>query len=409
MIKYFFLMIFNLFLCYSLFSQVNADSLFREAAERAKVKDYKAAISIAEKVHSADTERQDVLVFMANVYAWQKDYDNAKKYIRQAYKKNPSDDELYDSWLNILLWKGENKELLEIINLAEKNDYANSYNLVLKKMLAYRNLGLYPDALKAYKEYNKGELKDSLQINILYRELLFLNRRNTVSVFYSIDFFDNQGMDPQHLAFIDYSMKIKEHRLLLRANYAERFDKNEFQLESDFYQKLTDKSYLYYNYGYSFDNEIFPSHRIGFEYYFPLKEYEASLGGRYLKFKEDEVVIATAHIAKYIRNYWIALRPFYVINNSGNGFASVLNIRRYGKHPFSYWGMELNYGNSPDERFILNNTNYKSRNNSYRIKLEKNISFGNANELKLGVGYGYEEYIKDTYRNRYMLEVTYKF
>ena len=326
MIKYLFLMIFNLTLCCSLFSQVNADSLFREAVERAKEKDYKAAISIAEKIHSTDSERQDVLVFIANVYAWQKDYDNAKKYIKQAYKKNPFDNELYDSWLNILLWNEENKELLEIINLAEKNDYANSYNLLLKKMLAYRNMGLYSDAVNAYKAYNIGELSDSLQINILYRELLFLNRRNTVSVFYSIDFFDKQGMDPQHLAFIDYAMKIKENRLLLRVNYAERYAKNEFQLESDFYQKFTEKSYLYYNYGYSFDNEIFPKHRIGFEYYFPLKEYEASLGGRYLKFKEDEVFIATAHIAKYISNYWIALRPFYVINNSGNGFASVLNI-----------------------------------------------------------------------------------
>lgn len=407
--KYFLFAVVNLIFTISLCAQVNTDSIFQVAIDKSKIKDYKGALENASKLLSIYPGRYDVSVFIANVYAWKGDFDSAKKYINISYKINPEYNRLYDSWLNILLWNGEYDELLRVISLAKNNGYNNHYNMLLKNMLAYKNMREYQKAINAYKEYNKGGISDSTTVKSLYRELQFLNKHNTISVFYSVDFFDKDGQDPQHLAFVDYAFKINKHRLLLRVNYANRFNTDGVQMEADFYQLFNQKRYLYYNYGYSFDNDIFPQHRMGAEYYFPLNNYEGSVGVRYLKFKDAKALIATTHLAKYFSNYWLALRPFYVINDSGNAFASVVNIRRYSGYPKSYWGIELNYGNSPDERFILNSSMYKSRQDSYRIKLEKNIAFGNARQIKISAGYGYEEYVSNSYRNRYIIEVICKF
>ncbi len=394
---------------FNLFSQINTDSLFQSAIIHARSKNYEYALNNAKKVLNIHPERNDVLVFLANVFAWQGNFDSSKTYINIAFSINPISGELYDTWLNVLLWNAEYNELLKTITIAVNNNYNNNYNLTLKQLLAFKHLGEYSKAINLFSDKKNKEFLDSIPVNALYKEVLLLNKQKFITAFYSIDFFDNNSLAAQHIAFLDYALKINQNSLIFRLNYAQRFNKNGLQIESDYYHILKNSRYFYFNYGYAINNTIFPQHRAGLEYYFPLKHnFEASLGGRYLYFPNTHIIIATGHLAKYLNSFWIAIRPFYAMKESGNSFTSVVNIRKYGKTPLSYWGLELNYGNSPDDSFIINQTGDYFRLKSYKIKLEKNLKVGNTNELKFAAGYAYVEFITTNYRNRYIMEIIYK-
>ncbi len=391
-----------------LFAQINTDSVFNVAIKQARDKNYNQAITNANVVLDYYPDRADVDVFIANVYAWKKNTDSAKIYIGKARKLDPKSSELYDSWLNIVLWNAEYKNVLKVADIAEKNNYKNKYNLTLKRLYAYKYLGEYANGVEMFDNNKNAKLLDSTKINSLYREMLMKNSRNALSAFYSMDFFDDGITKPQHLAYIDYAFKIKRNTLIFRLNYAHRYGENGLQLEADYYQILKKGKYLYFNYGASIYNDLFPKHRAAAEFYFPLKnQFEASVGLRYMYFS-SHVPIITGHIGKYLNSYWFAIRPYYTIQDIGNSFSLVLNARKFDRIPKGYWGIELGFGNSPDERYILDPTGEYFRLNSYRIKLERNLMIGKVDELRVSFQYTYEETIKSEYRNKYTIELIYK-
>lgn len=397
------------FIANQLFAQTNTDSLFMVAIEQSRAEDYNSAIVNAKKVLEIHPDRADVAVFIANVYAWDRNYNLAKFYINTAYDLKPRSEILYDSWLNIVLWNAEYEQVLRTADIAEENKYPNRYNVLLKRLIAYKYLNQFDAAADLFKDGKNKDLIDSTHIKSLARELILKSKKHTATFYYSIDFFNNNDPKPQHLAYIDYSFRIKKNTLVFRLNYANRFNENGLQLEADYYQLLKKSKYLYFNYGASIYNDLFPKHRAGAEFYFPLKRnFEASVGARYLNFPDINVYTLTGHISKYVSYYWIAFRPYFSYQKNSNSISLVANARRYGKTTLSYWGIELGYGNSPDERYILDPSGDYFNLDSYRIKLEKNIMIGKADDLKVSFGFAYEETVKDQFRPRYTIEIIYK-
>ena len=220
---------------------------------------------------------------------------------------------------------------------------------------------------------------------------------------------------PQHLASLGYSFPIGDNNLGFRANYANRFGLNGVQLESDFYLKFLNKQYMYFNYGYAFNSVLFPTHRFGFEYYLPVtSNIEASIGGRYLNYPGSNVVIGTGHIAGYFGKSWLSLRPYYVYDfkspTNTESASLILNYRLYGKTEIDYWGVELGVGNSPDQFFSnsVSNTAEFNQLSAYKIKLEKNFMLDRVSDFHIGLGYSYEEFNKNQFRNRFTVELGYK-
>jgi YaiO family outer membrane protein len=407
--RFYIIITLKLLLTLNLFSQVNADSLFRIAIEQSRENDYEGALLNAKRVLSIHPSRCDVNVFIANVFAWQKNSDSSKHYINKAYNLNPRNSELYDAWLNVLLWNGEYDELLITTDIAVSNGYDNDYNILIKRLIAFKYLGEYSKASELFADSENKIFLDSVQIKNLYREILLQQKQNILTTYYSLDYLPENNPAAQHQAFIDYAFKIKQNSLLLRLNYANRYSKNDLQLESDYYHILNNSRYLYLNYGYSFNYDLFPKHRAGLEYFSPLRKgFEASLGGRYLYFPDSHIGIITGSVAKYINSIWISLRPYYTFTRPGNSVALIADVRIYGKLPLSYWNLELGYGNSPDERFILNQTGNYFQMDSYRFKLGKNLLIGKTDELKISAGYAYEEFVTDDYINRYIMQIIYR-
>ncbi|MGE0090623.1 MAG: YaiO family outer membrane beta-barrel protein [Bacteroidales bacterium] len=389
-------------------AQINTDSLFTSAINDSQHKKYDEAISKAERILTLLPNRDDVLIFMANVYAWRGDYKDALNCIEKAYSINKTSSELYDSWLNILLWSESYKQITEISELAKQNHYPNGYNIVYKNAIAYKNLGEYGNGIKLIEE-NKVYL-DSIPIKQLYIELYRLNKSGAVSLFYAIDLFDNTSFSAQHLSFIDYAIKIKQNTLIPRLNYANRFNENDLQVETDYYQTLKKRRYLYANLGMSINKSLFPKYSAGLELYFPLgKTWEGSFGGRYLKYDSINVFIITGNVNTYYKNFWFMVKPFFVMQDSKYSVTTMFTIRYYSANPINYWGLELLYGNSPDEQqYSILQPAQRFRLENYQVKIQKNIAIFKYHELKLSSAYSYEEYLKNTYRNRFTFEVLLK-
>jgi len=397
-----------LFLAFPVFAQVDSDSIFDSAIKNARAGDYDKAIEEAEYVLKLHPDRYDVMVFTANVYAWMEDYEKALMQIESAYALNKTYKELYDSWLNILLWSKNYKRLIETTELALQNNYSDNYNIFLKNLLAYRALGEYKKGLKLVED-EKSYL-DSATIKEIYNEMQMLNNTNAISFYYSIDFFEKNTIAPQHLMYIDYAFKISDNTLIPRLNYANRFDRADYQLELDYYHLFSNRNYVYANYGVSFNNTLFPQHRAGLEYYTPFfNTFEASLGGRFLYSENGGTMIATGHVGKYVGNFWFSIRPFYVFHDTKNALTTVFNSRYYSDNPVNYWGLELVYGNSPDDRYVFSQSPDNLLLNNYRIKVSKNIAFFIRGELRISASYAYEEYVQDFYRNRFAIETILKY
>ncbi len=403
--KYIINLIIILFSFCTAYPQVNTDSLFQSSIDNARDENYDKSIAEARVVLKILPERADVMVHIANVYSWQSKFDSSKIYISKAFMISPFNNELYDSWLNMLLWNEEFAELLRVANIAESNNYENKGNLALKKFIALKETGNYKEGIE-YAKTLDNEIINVRGFKEIYNEVYNLTRQNILTAFYSLDFYKKNSPSPQSYAFIDNSFKIRKHTLIPRLSYSKRFEKEDFLLESDYYHLLKNKRYLFISYGIGLKKEVFSNHRAGFEYFFPvIKFFEGSAGCRYMRYDTSNIYILNGHLEKYIHNSWLSIRPYFVFKGDGNAVALVANYRLYLRNPANFWGIEVSYGNSPDDRYVISGMEGIFRLNAYRIRAERNILLNLKNEVKLSLGYSDEEYTDDEFRSRYAAEI----
>lgn len=394
-------------------SQINVDSIFKNAIDLSKKEQYDNAIEEAKKALSLSNERADIVIFIANVYSWQDKNDFALGYINIAKELNLKTDEFYETWSNILLRSKKFQELLTVCDEAEQEDYANKEDLLCKRLIAYTELKKYTDGIILIEKPENKKYLSSISIDNLYTNLLLKRNSNVLSAFYSLDMLSN-NFAAQHFASLGYSFKLKEHTWAFRTNYANRFAKNDLQLETDFYLMLNNSRYMYLNYGYGINARLFPEHRLGVEYYFPLSnKFETSVGVRYLYFTGDNtsnVGIITSHIGKYFQKSFLSLRAFYVYKTPTptSSVSLIGNYRIYKKNEIDYWGIGFGVGNSPDDIYSLSGGFNQLM--AYKIKVERNFMLSRTSDFNIGLAYSREEYgtTLTQFRNRITIEAGYK-
>lgn len=390
-------------------AQSDSDSLFELAISKAKIQQFDQSLVNAKLALKAAPERGDVHVFIANMFSWQNQNDSALVYLEKAKSLNYRGDDYFESYMNVLLRTEQYENLLKVCNQAEQSKYANTEDLFRKKLIAYTELKYYDSGVR-YAELpeNKIYLNEE-PFSSLYTNLLLKRNTRVVSATYQLDLVDN--LSPQHLASLGYSFKMSDHTWVFRINYANRYGLTDVQTETDFYLQMKKSQYLYMNYGYAYGTSLFPRHRLGLEYYFPLfPKTEASIGGRYMNYVSSDIVIATGHLGQYLGKSWIAIRPFYVytLNTQKQSLSFIANYRLYGKNELSYWGLELGFGNSPDDIYSTTQTGGFNQLEAYKVKLEKNFMLNRVSDFRIGLGYSYEEFIVNQFRNRVSVELGYK-
>jgi YaiO family outer membrane protein len=171
----------------------------------------------------------------------------------------------------------------------------------------------------------------------------------------------------------------------------------EWQLELEAYPTLSRKNYAYLEYAFS-PGVYFPRHRAAVEVWQVLPAgWAASAGMNYYYFNRN-IFIALASVEKYLGRYWISLKGYLYFKDHGLTTSGYLNIRRYF-NDINYFQLTLGAGTAPDEPFDIQTDLMRLR--AYSVRVAYNVSLTPKLMMRVGTGYSYEEYAKNTWRNRF--------
>jgi len=180
----------------------------------------------------------------------------------------------------------------------------------------------------------------------------YQSKKNSAAVGLTYDRYGNDLEDWQKM-FFEYRRHTSGGPIIGRLNIGHRFDLTDYQGEIDYWPEFNDKWYGYFNIGVS-GGDLFPEFRAGAELYRALPQgFESSLGFRYLKFSDDDVLILTASVGKYIGNWLLIGRPYFTPQDSGVSSSFTFLARRYLGNPDTFVSLLGGFGFSPDERRLL--------------------------------------------------------
>lgn len=372
----------------------DADERFKEARELAFDGYRSAAIDSSESILIGHPNYYDVRVFMARVLAWDKNYDESIKNLQIVLEEKRDHREAINTLIDVYSWSGNYDFALKYADYG-LTFYSSYADFLIKKAKALQHLEQPEEAalvirqlLNLYPSNTEG-----LKLESLLSDAALLNE---IKVYYRTDLFDSES--PWHLSYMEYARRVNFGTLILRMNYANRFNKGGFQIESDGYINIRSGTYSYVNAGYS-GSSIFPKIRLGIEPYQMLPyAFEISLGLRYLEFNSSVVRIFTGSVGKYLGNFWISYRFYLTPKPERTGFTSALYIRRYFSNVDNFITLRLgvglvSYSEIEDEQF--------SGISSKGAAFEFQFGLSDLTYIRGEINYGNHEFYKGRYRNRY--------
>ncbi|TXC82150.1 YaiO family outer membrane beta-barrel protein [Luteibaculum oceani] len=327
---------------------------------------------------------------ISKTYAYAKTYDSAFVYLNRALNLSPSNLEMRTFKARLHGFTGNFDEGIEVAKgvLRDDHRYVPAY-LCLSDLFIWADNkpqalntvknGLYFSASnvellekKALLEYELGQAAESAETaeKLLYYDpsndtgqklrssLKKEIKRNDAGIIYNLDSYENILGNANALSYY-YTRKTGTGPLTIRLNQAIRQGKTGFQLEADWYPRLTKRSYLYLNAGFS-ASDLFPPLRLGAEYYYNFeKAWEGSIGFRYLQFNQEiRPVLLTGQLGKYFGSNWISGRMFLGFTGVPKVTRSyVFLFRHYYKNPEQWLGLTVAFGFVPEIGTFQNTTN----------------------------------------------------
>jgi YaiO family outer membrane protein len=114
------------------------------------------------------------------------------------------------------------------------------------------------------------------------------------------------------------------------------------------YPVLRKGTYLYTGIGLS-KSDLFPSFRLGLEVFQALpRDFEGSLGLRYLEVPDKQIPIYVSSIGKYWQSYWISVKSYISPSNSSLSKSWIFSVRKYLSNPSNFLEWYAGSGVSPD-------------------------------------------------------------
>jgi len=407
--KYGFL-IFLLYLLVGIASaQTNVDSLFQVARQLAFNKQYDQALQISEQILKQKPRYHEVRVFKARILAWTKQYDRSIKELKQVLRQQPGYTPAIDALIDVDFWSGRYQEALILCNLQLKRTPTDVRYLIRKARILFK-MERYPESSRVVENILQID-PTNREARTLSKKLRELTRNTQLTIDYRRDTFKRPtgSYGPWELLYLEYSQRTPVGSVLLRGNLANRnfgsLNKSGFQIEMDAYPYLRKGTYFYLNAGYS-EATVFPRYRIGGEIYQNLPNaFEFSVGIRYLDFTSTRITLYTGTLGKYIRNYWISIRPFISKKSSGYSRSAILLIRYYLSNVDNYLTFELSAGSSPVEIVSLQEF---ERLNTYRFVLELQKAINPYTFIRLRLGYQKEEYQVNKWGNIFITQFAFR-
>ena len=356
-----------------------------------------------------DSTYYDAAVLMARTYLWDDKYDSARFVLSKVVNLSPGYYDAMDALIDVELMSDNNEGAIKSADLA-LTYHKDDSEFLFKKAKALNNAGNPKQALEILSQIFLNEPSNE-NAKALKSSIIEGRRTYTLSIdYYTYSFSDS---DPWYFGSVSIGKKIpKFGSVILRCNYAKRFDREGYQYEIDSYPSIAKGIYLYFNTGFS-NRKNFPYSRFTLEPYFNLPaKFELSLGFRYLNFDSDHLVsfgsskvfIYTGTIGKYIGNYWLSIRPYLVPGNDAWSKSINLTIRRYFIDELNYLSLTVGTGMSPDEQQYAYDP-FMTFLKSYKMSLEYQKKIGKRLMVTVGTGYAMEEISQGTNRNRFSFDI----
>ncbi len=380
-------------------AQEQPDSILKAARHWAEQKEFAKAIPVITRLSQQYPNDNDISLFLAQLYYWSLSYADARELLIPLADPGSGNEEAFDLLIRV---EFQLQHYDEVVNKCElgKQAFPSRLNFYLfQQALAFEKLNQDQKALAALSQIPRGAIH-SRDAEYLKTQLLKKNK-NTISVGYLNTSFNHPGFAPWHLAHLEYLRRSGSIAIGGRLNYGYLFGSDAAQAELIAYPKLGRRSYLDLNAGYSAAERIFPLWRFGAEWFYDQEKIFYSLGGRYLDFRTIQVLMMTGQFGINFKD-WRAGYRHYEVRQNDNWFAShILTLRKSFELRESYVQLDLQYGGIP---YYFFSTDAFSRIKAYRIGLNGMIRVGDNFFIQPVFMYEREEYIPDTFRNRYNVQ-----
>lgn len=324
-------------------------------------------------------ENTDVQVLLAKTYSWDGDYDQARLHLNRITSRER---DLEEGWV-----------------AAIKNErYAGNPSLALglaNKALLYLVSSHEIEALRQAILEESRTASPAVPTTVEGAEE---PAKNLLSLSNELEVFD-KGYDPMYYTSLEYQRTTPMGKILPRLNYSNRFDTQGLQAEMDLYPVLSKTFHGYLNYGFS-EAAIYPNHRAGAELYANLPGgHEASLGGRYLDFRESTATLLTASYGLYRGNYYLSLRPYLsLFRDRSPGVSGSFLLRKYFRDAYQYLSLRGVFGYSPEIRQLRSGAELLAETllfvESQQLQLEYQFAGAGArNRYRAQLGVGRQEFL----------------
>jgi YaiO family outer membrane protein len=327
---------------------LDADDLFRLARQTAFDGKRVESRDMLKTILEANPDYHEVRTFLARTYGWDAEFDNALAEIKRVIEKDPHNQDALDLLVDLKIWSKRFDEALVDVDRALLV-YPASISLLFKKALTLKELNRPQESARQIARLLELDpahsgalaLRNELQTSVL---------KYFVGLTAGVDLF-SEDFDNAFYGSVQAGSRGQWGTGMIRFNYANRFSEQGWQPELELYPRLTSKMYAYVNYGYS-NSVLFPRHRVGAEVYSSRpKNFETSLGMRYLYFNDSSTTtILTASIGYYVKAWWLNWRPYYSFSEIGNSLSNNFAVRRYFENADNYVGVLAGFGFAPDER-----------------------------------------------------------
>ena len=315
----------------------------------------------------------DVTLYLARLYGWESSYDSAYAILDKVLAEDSTLLEAYLLGVDLAYWE---------------NDW--------DKLEGYGNqaLEIDPDLTEVQEKLLLARQQDVRTIE-----------KPEIIAAYSYDHFSVPYVRNWHMltAGAILPTEIVTYMPYVNAGYHPGLEglSSDIQFNLDAYFNLGEKNSALAGYGFSPSGSVdfLPNHRAALEYWRVLpKGFGVSAGLRYFYWNEH-FTFFTFSGEKYFGNYYISLRSYLFSKDYGISSSWYLHARRYFASKYDYLSGTIGYGTSPDEPLLV--VSDLDRLNALSFKLGYSRQLNPGLRFEVTLGYSYEEYAYEQYRNRY--------
>ena len=379
-----------IFLYFSLPTRLSAqsiESLYQQARNLAANQRYDTAIILMKQVCEKQPLDTDMRLYLARVYAWKKDFDNAQYTTSLILYNQPRNQDALLLLADIYLWSKQWDKLEKLIKnvlytdgtsrgnregvLDSKFQIPDSMRGVWNLKSGIWNLDSIPFIQKyAFGLIEQKRYQEAEKLVFPVRDRLFATWdfvkskliSNTFSVHYTNYHFNTKQSD-WHVIETQYAKKLSFATIIGSVNYANRFEKEGFQFMAQAYPKIGHRSYAWLLVGVS-DGKTYPNLVYGGSFFTTVKKYwELEAGIRFFKVKTTEkATILRGGIAYQNKQHRLSYTLMKMNGTGISGFAHVFSYQNYFNKDDSYIRFGIGTGSNNEasllalryDNFIIN-------------------------------------------------------